>query len=86
MTPASREPPRTSEVREQLRIGRGDRIRFEPTGDGRFIVCKAEPLQRSDGAARRRPRGAASRSPAADTAEAIIRTVTKDDRRIRAGR
>lgn len=70
-------------VREQLRVGRGDRIGFEPTGDGRFIVGKAEPVRRSDGAARRR--GAAVLPPA-DAAATIMRMVVEDDRRIRAGR
>ncbi|HSP42656.1 MAG TPA: AbrB/MazE/SpoVT family DNA-binding domain-containing protein [Luteolibacter sp.] len=72
-------------VREKLRVGRGDRIRFEPTDDGRFIVCKAGALQRSDGAARRRLRDAKS-GPFTDIAEAIQRTVAEDDQRIRSGR
>lgn len=73
------------EVRAQLRVGCGDRLSFEPTGDGRFLVTKAEALRRSDGAARRRMGAAASRSCAA-TDEAIVRSVSEDDRRIRAGR
>ena len=72
-------------VRQQLRIGQGDRIGFEATGDGRFIVAKAAALRRSDGAARRRLPGNVARPPA-DLADSLSKAVSEDDQRIRAGR
>jgi len=68
-------------VRQELRIGKGDRIAFEATNDGRFIICKAAPTHKSDGAARRRLGGNVPQVP--DYAEAIIRVVREDDLRIR---
>ncbi len=72
-------------VREHLRIARGDRIGFEATADGRFIIGKAAPIHQSDGAARRRLHGKVVQAPAA-IAETLTRTVTADDQRIRDGR
>ncbi len=71
-------------VREHLRIGRGDRIDFEATHDGRFIICKAAPVHKSDGAARQRLEGKAAQ--VLDYAQALVRAVQEDDQRIRAGR
>lgn len=71
-------------VRQHLRIGKGDRIGFEATQDGRFIISKAAPAHKSDGAARRRLGGKVPQAP--DLAEALIRAVREDDLRIRTGR
>ena len=73
------------EVREELQVGRGDWIRFEPTADGRFLVAKAAPIQRSDGAARRLLRGKVPPSPTASAA-AIMQTVIDEDHRTRSAR
>lgn len=70
-------------VRQDLRIAKGDRIGFEATQDGRFIISKAVPKHRSDGAARRRL-GGKVQTP--DLAEALVRSVRDDDERIRTGR
>ena len=72
-------------VREQLRVGQGDRIGIEATADGRFVVVKAAQVRRSDGAARRRLRGASGKVfPAVK--EALTRAVMNDDQRVREGR
>jgi len=71
--------------RQQLRIGPGDRIGFESTGDGRFGVAEAAPLRRSDGAARRRLRDHVAPT-AAELAEALRKVVREHDQWIRAGR
>ena len=72
-------------VRELLRVSRGDRIGFEATADGRFIIGKAAPVHKSDGAARRRLVGGIAPPPAA-TAEVLGEAVRADDQRIREGR
>lgn len=71
-------------VREHLRLVHGDRIGFEATADGRFIIGKAATAHKSDGAARRRLQG---RIPqvAAKIGEALTSAVMADDRRIREG-
>lgn len=71
-------------VRQELRIGKGDRIGFEATRDGRFIISKAAPTHRSDGAARRRLEGDIPPTP--ELAEVLMQTVREDDWRIRTGR
>lgn len=71
-------------VREQLRVGQGDRIGFEETADGRFIIGKAVTPHKSDGAARRRLHG--TPQPPLDLSEAVTSVVMADDRRIREGR
>lgn len=73
------------EVRERLRLDRGDRIAFEPTADGRFIVAKEAPIRKSDGAARRRLVQTKSIEPM-DKAAIIARAVHDDDLRIRQGK
>lgn len=70
-------------VRQELRIEKGDRIAFEATNDGRFIICKAAPTRRSDGAARRRLGGNVPQGT--DYERALIQAVVKDDSRIRTG-
>ena len=70
-------------VRQQLRVERGDRICFEATPDGRFIIGKAVPTHRSDGAARRRMGDKALQVPA--LGEGLVRAVQEDDLRIRTG-
>lgn len=70
------------QVREKLGLGCGDRIVFEPAADGRFIVKKAAPVKRSDGAARRRLASAARPAPG-DEARVIARMIAEDDKRIR---
>jgi len=71
------------QVREKLGLGCGDRIVFEPCPDGRFIVTKAAPIKRSDGAARRR---LATATPAAGDEDRVIsRMIAGDDQRIRSG-
>ncbi len=71
------------QVREKLGLGCGDRIVFEPAPDGRFIVAKAAPIKRSDGAARRR---LATAAPASGDEDRIIsRMIAGDDQRIRKG-
>lgn len=72
------------EVRQHLRIGKGDRIGFEATQDGRFIISKATPTHKSDGAARRRLAGKAPHLPELKTA--LVQAVQEDDQRIRTGR
>lgn len=72
-------------VREQLRIGQGDRIGFEETADGRFVIGKAVTPHKSDGAARRRLEGRATQPPA-EISETVTSVVMEDDRRIREGR
>lgn len=72
-------------VREHLRIVRGDRIGFEATADGRFIIGKTGTAHRSDGAARRRLQGKFAH-PAAGIAEVLTRAVMADDQRILEGR
>jgi AbrB family looped-hinge helix DNA binding protein len=71
-------------VRELLRIGQGDRIGFEATADGRFIIGKATTAHKSDGAARRRLQGRVPQVPA-KIGEALTSVVMADDRRIREG-
>jgi len=71
-------------VRQQLRVGKGDRIAFEAMHDGRFIICKAAPTHKSDGAARRRLGDKTPQVP--DLAEVLVQAVREDDLRIRAGR
>jgi AbrB family looped-hinge helix DNA binding protein len=73
------------EVRERLRLDRGDRIAFEPTADGRFIVAKDAPIRKSDGAARRRLSKTQPVKPM-DMADVISRAVQDDDLRIRQGK
>ncbi len=73
------------EVREKLRLDRGDRIAFEPTADGRFIVAKDAPIRKSDGAARKRLSKTSPVKPM-DMAAVISRTVQDDDLRIRQGK
>jgi AbrB family looped-hinge helix DNA binding protein len=70
-------------VRESLRIGRGDRICFEATPDGRYLIGKVAPIQKSDGAARRRLTSEVVRVP--DLRRALVKAVREDDRRIRLG-
>lgn len=71
------------QVRETLGLACGDRIVFEPSPDGRFIVTKAAPIKRSDGAARRR---LATAAPApGDEGRVISRMIAGDDQRIRRG-
>lgn len=71
-----------SGVRQQLRIGSGDRIRFQPTKDGRFLVEAVPSTARSDGAARRRLAQAKKRMTI-DIEAAISATVLADEGRIR---
>lgn len=73
------------EVRERLRLDRGDRIAFEPTADGRFIVAKAAPTRKSDGAARKRLSKTQPIKPI-DIATVISCAVHDDDLRIRQGK
>lgn len=73
------------EVRERLCLDRGDRIAFEPTGDGRFTLVKDAPIRKSDGAARKRLSKAQLIKPM-DTATVISRAVQDDDLRIRQGK
>ena len=70
------------QVREKLGLGCGDRIVFEPSPDGRFIVTKAAPVKRSDGAARRRLASAALPAPD-DGVRVVARMIAEDDKRIR---
>ena len=71
-------------VRQELRIGKGDRIGFEATEDGRFIISKATPIRKSDGAARRRLGNQITPMP--DLEEVLVRAMREDDQRIRTGR
>jgi AbrB family looped-hinge helix DNA binding protein len=73
------------EVRERLRLDRGDRIAFEPTADGRFIVAKDAPIHKSDGAARKRLSKVQLAKPM-DKASVISLAVQADDLRIRQGK
>lgn len=73
------------EVRERLCLDRGDRIAFESTADGRFIVAKAAPIRKSDGAARKRLAQGRTFKPL-DKVDTILRTVQADDLRIRQGK
>lgn len=74
-----------SEVRRQLRISSGDRIRFEPTKDGHFTVAPMPTEIRSDGAARRRLAKAGKDRFPIDI-DAVIRAgVLQDDQRIHEG-
>jgi AbrB family looped-hinge helix DNA binding protein len=73
------------EVRERLRLDRGDRIAFEPTADGRFIVAKDAPIRKSDGAARKRLSKVQLAKPM-DKASVISLAVQADDLRIRQGK
>jgi AbrB family looped-hinge helix DNA binding protein len=73
------------EVRERLRLDRGDRIAFEATADGRFFVAKAAPIRKSDGAARKRLSQIDPVKPM-DEAAVISRAVQDDDLRIRQGK
>jgi bifunctional DNA-binding transcriptional regulator/antitoxin component of YhaV-PrlF toxin-antitoxin module len=72
-------------VREHLRVVQGDRIGFEETPDGRFIIGKVVTPHKSDGAARRRLKGMVPPQPAEIT-EAVTQAVMEDDRRTREGR
>lgn len=75
-----------SQVRRQLRIGSGDRIRFEPTKDGRFIVAAASAEVRSSGAARRRlAKGGQSAAPV-DIDAVLSARALEEDQRVRKGR
>jgi|GEM_PF-6337601 len=72
-----------SQVRRELRIGSGDRIRFEPTRDGRFIVEPVPTGVRSDGAAKRRLSKMKRDLETVDIETAIRDSVLKEDQRIR---
>jgi AbrB family looped-hinge helix DNA binding protein len=73
------------DVREKLRLERGDRIAFEATADGRFILARDAPVLKSDGAARKRlPKG--QRPNQSDESDVISRAIRDDDQRIRQGR
>jgi AbrB family looped-hinge helix DNA binding protein len=73
------------EVRERLRLDRGDRIAFEPTADGRFIVTKDAPIRKSDGVALKRL-SHTQPNKLTDIASVISRAVQDDDLRIRQGK
>ena len=68
------------EVRDRLQVASGDRVTFEPTPDGRFVVGHASPVQRSDGAAKKRLRKSPPRLGSTDSA--VTRAVMADDKRI----
>ena len=69
------------QVRRALSIHSGDRICFQPTGDGRFLVDSVPQPKRSDGAARRRLSGTSH--PPVDIDATVTRAVLDEDRRIR---
>lgn len=71
-------------VRRQLRIGSGDRICFEATQDGRFIVSPAAASVCSDGAARRRLKKTGKVLPPVNIDAAIRSVVLNEDERIKA--
>ena len=73
------------QVREQLRVGQGDRISFEPTGDGRFILGHAAAIRKSDGAARRRLKQGLKPRSQKELDDTVTRAVSADDQRIRRG-
>ena len=70
-------------VRRQLRIGSGDRICFEATQDGRFIVSPAADSVCSDGAARRRLKKAGKKLSPINIDAAIRSVVLNEDERIK---
>lgn len=74
-----------SRVRRQLQLASGDRVRFAPTEDGRYVVEAVPPAARSDGAARRRLKKMAPPLNQAEMDSAILEALREDDIRSRRG-
>lgn len=68
------------EVRDRLQVASGDRVTFEPMPDGRFVVGHSSPIQRSDGAAKKRLLKIPPRLSSTDAL--VTKAVIADDKRI----